>query len=379
MLVYFDNASTTRVHERVAAVMTDVMLRDYANPSSSHAPGRRARQILEESRAAVAAALGAAPKELFFTSGGTEADNWALIGAAHLQQHKGRHILSSAAEHDAVRRPLEYLKSQGWEVTFLSPGKDGAISLEDFSAALREDTVLASFMLVNNETGAINPIPEMTRLIASRRLPALFHCDAVQGFMKVPFTAKSLGADLISVSAHKIHGPKGIGAQYVRQGLRLPPLLRGGGQEGEARAGTESLPAIAGFAEAVRLAQAGRQEAEAHVAALRKRAVEKLTAAFPECVVISRGGSPYILSFSLPGYKSEVLLNILDANGVCVSKSSACKRGARSHVLEAMRLPPAVIDGALRVSFSAENTPEEVDYFVGVLEREGRRLRRARV
>jgi cysteine desulfurase len=378
MTVYFDNASTTRVHERVAAVMTDIMLRDYANPSSSHGPGRRARLRLEEARAVVASALGASPKELFFTSGGTEANNWAILGAAQLRYHAGRHIISSAAEHDAVRRPLEYLKSQGWDVTFLSPGKDGRISIDDFAAALREDTVLASIMLVNNETGAINPISEMTRLLALRRLKTLFHCDAVQGFMKTPFTAKSLGADLISVSAHKIHGPKGVGALYVKSGLRLPPLLRGGSQEGEMRAGTESLPAIAGFAEAVSLAKERREEAASHIESLHHRAVERLQAAFPDGVILSQGGSPYILSFSLPGYRSEVLLNILDAAGICVSKSSACKKGARSHVLEAMGLPPAVIDGALRVSFSMENTLEEVDFFVETLARESKKLRRER-
>jgi len=379
MTVYFDNASTTRVHERVAAVMTDVMLRDFANPSSSHFLGRRARRRLDDARETIAAALGASPKELFFTSGGTEADNWAILGAARLMQHAGRHIISSAAEHDAVRRPLEHLKAQGWDVTFLSPGKDGRISVDDFSAALREDTVLCSFMLVNNETGAINPIPEMARVLAARRSKALLHCDAVQGFMKIPFTARALGADLITISAHKIHGPKGSGALYVKSGVRLPPLLRGGGQENAMRPGTESLPAIAGFAEAVSLALERKDEAVARAEALYSHAARRLQEAFPDAVIISQGGSPYILSFSLPGYKSEVLLNVLDAAGICASKSSACKKGARSHVLEAMRLPPAVIDGALRVSFSFENTIEEVDYFVDTLAREARKLRRGRV
>ena len=229
--------------------MSDVMLQ-IRQPSSSRAAGPAA----STTRRASPRRLGSA-RELT-ASGGTEADNWASwLSTAHAA--RGRHIVSSAAEHDAVRRPLEYLKSQGWDVTFLSPGKDGRISIDDFAAALREDTVLASIMLVNNETGAINPISEMTRLLALRRLKTLFHCDAVQGFMKTPFTAKSLGADLISVSAHKIHGPKGVGALYVKSGLRLPPLLRGGSQR--ARCGrARSLSRHRRFAEAVSLAKERR-------------------------------------------------------------------------------------------------------------------------
>jgi cysteine desulfurase len=339
---------------------------DYGNPSSTHFVGRAASELLEASRAHVASALGAKPSDIVFTSGGTESDNLAIFGAAQSNRHAGRHVITSAVEHDAVRKSFEKLASRGYEVTVLSPDKRGAISASDLISALRDDTVLVSLMLVNNETGAINPVSEYADAIRKRSPKALLHTDAVQAFCKIPFAAKTLGADLITVSAHKIGGVKGAGALYVRQGLRIPPSLFGGGQESGRRAGTEAMPAIAAFGEAARLGCAELGDNYARVQALRERIVAELTARLPGVVFLG-GGSPYILSLSLPGHRSEVLLSSLESQSICVSKSSACKKGARSHVLSAMRLENAVIDGAVRVSFSPNNTPAEGDYFVSRL------------
>lgn len=336
--------------------------------------GRQAKAALDLARKNIAGALGANTQELYFTSGGTEANNWAILGTAELCARRGRHIITTQIEHDAILKPSSTLERKGWEVTYLAPDETGKISFETFASALREDTVLASVMLVNNETGAINPIAEMTREIKRRNQNTLFHTDAVQGFMKVPFTVKSLGVDLLSVSAHKIHGPKGIGALYIKSGVKLPPLLFGGGQEREMRSGTEALPSAVGFGEAVRLAASDRESTAAAVRELYEYTASRLRERLPEAVILSQGdaneslgASPYILSMSLPGYKSEVLMNYLEAEGIYVSKSSACKKGARSHVLAAMKLPANVIDGALRVSFSRFTTKEEAAYFVDSL------------
>lgn len=354
--------------------MVRMMVDTYGNPSSSHAMGRQAKAALDHARKNVAGALGADAEEVYFTSGGTEADNWAILGGAELSSRRGRHIITTLIEHDAVKKPVSLLESRGWEVTWLKPDKTGHITVADFAAALREDTVLASVMLVNNETGALNPVAEMTREIKQRGLTALFHTDAVQGFVKAPFTAKSLGADLISISAHKIHGPKGVGALWVKKGLKLPPLLYGGGQEKEKRSGTEALPAIVGFGEAARLAAAEKAEAFDKMRALYDFTVSLIRGKLPEAMIMSNGDSPYIVSMSLPGYKSEVLMNFLEAEGIYVAKSSACKKGARSHVLEAMGLKNDIIDGALRVSFSRYSTQEEAAYFVDKLAEATKRL-----
>jgi cysteine desulfurase len=364
------------------------MTENYGNPSSTHTMGRRAKAALDAARENIAGALGADVSEIYFTSGGTEADNWAVLRGAEAMSRRGRHIISTRIEHDAVLKPLAVLESSGWEVTYLQPGKSGRISAEAFASALREDTALASVILVNNETGAINPVEEMTREIKRRGFNTLFHTDAVQGFLKVPFTVKSLGADMISISAHKLHGPKGAGALYIRKGVRLKPLIYGGGQEREMRSGTEALPAISGFGEAVRIASAEREQAAAAVREVYDYTVSLLRDKLPEAVILSPcdsgespgsryAHSPYILSLSLPGHKSEVLMNFLEAEGICVAKSSACKKGARSHVLEAMNLPNDIIDGALRVSFSRLSTKDEVAYFVQKLRDAARSLYKA--
>ena len=374
MDVYFDNAATTGVRSEAVDVMVNVMSAVYGNPSSVHYMGRRAAGELEKARDSVSGALGARAEEIYFTSGGTEADNWAILGCAEVLSRHGRHIVTSAVEHDAVLEPVRKLGNMGWDVTYLVPDAKGRVAVEDFAAALREDTVFASIMIVNNETGAINPVGAYSEEIKRRRLDTILHTDAVQGFCKIPFSVKTLNAELVTVSAHKLHGPKGVGALYVKKGVKMPPMMLGGGHEKGKRSGTEALPAVAGFGEAARL---GRLELEATATAvqkLREHIVRRLSEELPETVIIGEGGSPFLLSLSLPGHKSEVLMSYLDSEGICVSKSAACKKGARSRVLEAMRLKNDVIDGALRVSFSRFNTQREADYFVQTLKKASKML-----
>lgn len=357
---YLDNSSTTKVCPEAAEAALQAMTEIYGNPSSTHTLGREAKKLLEASRRQVSAALGCKSQELVFTSCGSESDNWALLSGARAARRRGGHILSSQAEHDAVRKSLDRLEAEGYEVTRLRPGPGGAVTPQAVEAALREDTVLVSLMLVNNETGAVTDIAAIAQLLKHTGSIALLHTDAVQALGKIPFTAKSLGADLISVSGHKLHAPKGVGALYIRGGLRLRPYLIGGGQEEGRRAGTEALPQIAAFGTACQIAMAGLEENSRRMAALRQRAVDRLTASLPDVRVIG-GGAPHILSLSLPGYRSEVLMNFLEAREVYVSKSSACKKGGRSHVLEAMGLDERTIDGALRVSLSRYSTSEDID------------------
>lgn len=376
MEIYLDNGATTRVCPEAAEAALKVMLEDYGNPSSTHRKGREAKAVLERARAQIMAALGARDGELAFTSGGSESDNWAILEGAEARRRVGRHILSSAAEHDAVKKTLEAARQRGWEVTLLPPGADGAVSPEAVREALRPDTALVSLMLVNNETGAITDIPGVRRVMKEAGSRALLHTDAVQGFLKVPFTAPSLGADLISLSGHKIHAPKGVGALYLAKGVRLSPLLFGGGQENGLRSGTEALPQIAAFGAA---AEVGRREAAAaqqRMAALRQRCIDRVLSEAEDAVVIG-GGAPHVLCLSLPGYRSEVLMNYLEAREIYVSKGSACKRGRRSHVLEAMGLPAGVIDGAIRVSLSRFTTEQEIDAFAEALLEARRTLRKS--
>ena len=357
---YLDNAATTAVCPEAAEAALRAMTDCYGNPSSTHAKGREAKKLLDRARAQVCAALGCAPGELVFTSCGSESDNWAILGGAEAMRRAGKHVISSSVEHDAVRKSLDELEARGYEVTRLKPNALGGIDPEAVAQALREDTILVSLMLVNNETGAVTDISAVSRLLKQRGSRALLHTDAVQGFLKLPFRAGTLGADLISVSGHKIHAPKGVGALYIRQGLRLKPLIVGGAQESGRRAGTEALPQIAAFGAACELARASFAENTARMASLRGQAIERLRKDIPELVVIG-GGAPHILSLSLPGWRSEVLINYLEAQQVYVSRSSACKKGARSHVLEAIGLRPAVIDGAIRVGLSRLTTMEDID------------------
>ena len=322
-MVYLDNAATTRVCPEAAEAAVHMMTECFGNPSTTYKLGREAKAAVDKARGQIAKALGCQPDEVYFTSCGSEGDNWALISGARDLRRRGKHIISSAVEHDAVRKSLDFLEKDGYEITRLQPDCSGTLPLEAVRAAL-------------------------------------LHTDAVQGFLKVPFSAKTLGADMITISAHKIHAPKGIGALYIRSGLKLPPYILGGGQERGMRAGTEATPQIAAFGTAAEIGSAKMAQATKTMAELRAHAIDRLTAEVDGLVVIG-GGSPHILSISLPGYRSEVLMNFLEARGIYTSKSSACKKGGRSHVLEAIGLPSNVIDGALRISFSRYTTREDID------------------
>ena len=356
---YLDNSATTRVCPEAAEAAMLAMTEIYGNPSSTHTKGREAKQLLDKSRKQVADALGCTVQELVFTSCGSESDNWAILNGAELMRRKGMHVISSQVEHDAVRRSLDELERRGFEVTRLKPDDTGAIPVQAVMEALRPDTVLVTLMLVNNETGAVTDIGAIAKAMKKAGSQALLHTDAVQAFMKLPFTVKTLGADLVSVSGHKIHAPKGIGALYIKNGVKLKPYLLGGGQENGRRAGTEAMPQIAAFGAACQTAREHLQENYERMDALRQLAIDALRRDIPELVVIG-GGAPHILSISLPGWRSEVLMNYMEAREIYVSKSSACKKGGRSHVLEAIGLAPKVIDGAIRIGLSRFTTQEDI-------------------
>ena len=357
---YLDNSATTRVCEAAAKAAYEAMTSVYGNPSSTHTKGREAKKLLDSSRAQAAAAIGCKPAELVFTSCGSESDNWALLSGAEAMHRKGKHIISSSVEHDAIRKTLDELEKQGYEITLLAPDNTGAISVESVKNALRDDTILVSLMLVNNETGAVTDIRGIADMLKKSGSQALWHTDAVQGFMKVPFSAKTLGADMISVSGHKIHAPKGIGALYVRDGLRLKPFIAGGAQENGRRAGTEAMPQIAAFAAACAEASKNMDAGISRMAAQKAEIIDRLSAGIPELKYV-RTAAPHILSISLPGWRSEVLMNYLEAREVYVSKSSACKKGGRSHVLEAIGMKSDVIDGAIRIGLSRFTTDDDID------------------
>lgn len=364
-LIYFDYAATTPVKREAVDAMVDA-LRQFGNPSSRYEYARQTAQRVKEDREAVAKAFGCSPAELYFTSCGTESDNWAIRRGVELGRRKGKHIVTTAVEHAAVLETCKDLERQGYEVTYLKPDKAGRVTVEQLTAALRPDTVLVSMMLVNNETGVVLPVADCVKAVRAHDPAILFHCDAVQGFLKTPEPLARLGADLVAVSGHKIGGPKGIGALYIKKGVRLRPLLTGGGQEDGLRSGTEATAQIAGFAAAVRAnaADPGRLE---RTAAIKEYTLAKLKEALPKLEVISAGDAPHICAVTLPGYKSEVVVRVLGDRGVCVSSGSACHKGKPSHVFAAMNLPKPWLDGALRLSFSPDSTKEEADALVSAL------------
>ncbi|MDE6108585.1 MAG: cysteine desulfurase, partial [Oscillospiraceae bacterium] len=321
--------------------------------------GREAAQGREDARSVIAKALGCESKELFFTSCGTEGDNWAISAALQYNKRKGNHIVTTAIEHSAVLEPMKKLKNEGYEVTFLTPDATGHIDRSAVREAIRPDTVLVSMMLVNNELGTLLPVRAAHEAIREKGAPALLHTDAVQGFLKVPFTPKELGADFVTICAHKIRGPKGIGGLYIRKELisNIKPLMLGGGQENNLRPGTEATSQIASFAAAVK---AWRSDFNDRIRAVKDYAAQSLTA-IEGVTLISGGDAPHILALSLPDFSGQSLVEALGSQGVCISSGSACHRGKPSHVFESMPLPQKVKYGAIRVSFGPESTKDEVD------------------
>ena len=366
-MIYLDNSATTKPCDEAVAAITTALTDGWANPSALYGFGIDAAHALRTARNQVASAMGAEHDRVFFTSGGTEADNWAIFGAARRFGKKNKHIITTAIEHHAILHCMKELEAQGFEITYLQPDELGRITLDSLKTALRKDTFLVSIMMVNNEVGPVMPISQMARLTHRICPDAIFHTDAVQGFMKVPFTAKTLGADLISVSSHKVHGPKGAGALYISPRLRsFPALLFGGGQESNLRSGTEATPAILGFAAAC-TALSSTLKADL---AQEKELLEGVVATLSEVNGIEINGAheaPHILSLSIPGVPTQNTINILQDHGICVSAGSACAKGHRSHVLEAMGRSPEVMDGSFRISLSRHTTRDELEILVNVI------------
>ena len=369
-MIYLDNSATTKPCGEAVEAMVNALTEGWGNPSALYDFGIDAAHSLRSARTKVAAALGAEPDRVFFTSGGTEADNWALLSTAKRFGKKNKHIISTAIEHHAILNTLKELEMQGFEVTYLQPDELGRITLDSLKAALRKDTILVSIMMVNNETGAVMPIDKMAKLTHRMYPDAIFHTDAVQGFLKVPFQAKILGADLISVSSHKIHGPKGAGALYISPRLKsFPAMMLGGGQENGYRSGTEATPAIFGFAAACAAVSATFKEDSKREKALLDGCIQKLSAL--EGVHINGAHeAPHILSLSIPGVPTQNSINILQDAGICVSAGSACAKGHRSHVMTAMNLSPEIIDGSFRISICRDTTEDDLNRLAEVIEKD---------
>ena len=366
-MIYLDNSATTKPCKEAVEAMMDAMTRGWGNPSALYGFGIDAAHGLRNARTKVAAALGAEPDRVFFTSGGTEADNWAVFGTVKRLGKRGKHIITTAIEHHAILNCMKELEAQGFEVTYLQPDETGTVTLAALREALRPDTILVSVMMVNNEVGSVMPIQQMAKLTKRMCPNAIFHTDAVQGFLKVPFSAKTLGADLISISSHKVHGPKGCGALYISPRLKsFPALLQGGGQEGGFRSGTEGTPAIFSFAAAAEAGAATFKADIAHEKQLLSGLVDKISE-LDGIVINGCHEAPHILSLSIPGVPTQNTINILQDHGICVSAGSACAKGHRSHVLEAMNLKPEIMDGSFRVSLCRDTTEEELQLLLQVV------------
>ncbi len=364
-MIYLDNAATTKPCKAAAdAVMKG--LECFGNPSSLHSLGLEAETLMNGQREIIAAAVGAQAKEIFFTSGATESSNTAIFGAYAAQGKRKHRIVTTSVEHPSVANPINKLEQLGCEVVRLSPDENGQISPKAVLNAVNGDTLLVSMMLVNNEVGAVFDVGGAFALIKKKYPQVVTHCDCVQGFMKIPFTVKKLGADLISLSGHKIYAPKGVGALYVRSGVHIPPFMLGGGQEKGFRSGTESVPLICGFGAAV-AALSGKVDENF------KRAKSVQGYLIQRCgenggiTVNFVGGSPYVTSISVQGLKSEVLLHFLEKKGIFVSSGSACSKGRKSSVIKEFRVPEKLSDSVLRISFSVDTTNEDIDGLMGAI------------
>ena len=366
-MIYLDHAATTPVPKAVADAMYEVLTGQFGNPSSQYPMGQEAKQLVEGCRSVIAKALGCQGKNLYFTSCGTESDNWAIQAAVWQGRHNGRHIITTAVEHSAVLESCKWLEKQGCEVTYLQPDRDGNIRVEQVENALREDTVLVTMMLVNNETGCLFPVKETAQLLKAKKNKALLHSDAVQGFMKVDCDPVGWGVDMMSLSAHKIGGPKGIGALYIADSFRnVRPLLPGGGQEGGLRSGTEATAQIAGFAKAVELRSEHLAQKLRHTAEIKEYCREKLLT-IPGMVSVGNGTAPHILSMALSGYPSANIVTDLGEKGICISAGSACHRGKSSHVVSTLGLDKRTAAGVIRISFSPDTTKEDIDTLCAAL------------
>lgn len=371
---YLDNSATTRVCPEAIDRMLDCMKNNWGNPSSLHERGMSAEDLLERARRSVAGVLKSEMSEIVFTSGGTQSNNIAVFGAVTALKRRGNKIITSAVEHPSVMKAVDRLESEGYEVVRLSVDRFGRVDLEQLKDELNEKTVLVSVMAVNNELGTIEPVKEISSLIKKSGCPALFHVDAVQAFGKIPLSVRALGVDLLSISSHKIHGPKGAGALYVRKGVRLVSPVVGGGQEREIRPGTEPMPAIAGFYGAVGALET--QKSLEKITALRDKTVEKLQKMDGVVLNSPDDALPYIINISLPGLPSEAVLNLLSNMNIYVSSGSACAKGHKSPVLTAAGLPNERINSSLRISFSRLTEEPEIEMLLDGINKALSTLRR---
>lgn len=377
MKVYMDNAATTKLSPDVLNAMMPYLTDIYGNASSVHAFGREAREGVEHARNQVAAAINASPDEVFFTAGGTESDNMAIKGVAHKYAKKGKHIITTAIEHHAVLHTCEALEKEGYEVTYLPVDEDGLISVEQVRAAMRDDTLLVTVMFANNEVGTIEPIAEIGALCRERNV--LFHTDAVQAVCHIPIDVRAMNIDLMSISAHKFHGPKGIGALYCRKGIVLEPVIVGGAQERKRRAGTENVAGIVGLGAAIERAHKNMSADMARVSALRDKLISGILKNIPHVKLNGHPTQrlPQNVNFSIRYIEGESILLMLDINGIAASSGSACTSGSLdpSHVLLAMGIPHEIAHGSLRLTLSDMTTDEEVDYVLETLTKTVKRLR----
>ena len=365
--IYLDNSATTVVCPEAAQKAMQMMTEIYGNPSSLHTMGFLSQTEVDKSRERIAAVLSVNKEEIIFTSGGTESNNTAVFGAAKALCRRGKKIITTAVEHSSVLAAMQVLEKQGFEVVYLPVNEQGCVRLEELSQAIDSQTILVSMMAVNNETGAIQPIEAVRKMIDRAKSPALFHVDAVQAFGKMPLKPKKWGIDLLSVSSHKIHGPKGVGALYIKKGTHIVPLHYGGEQQRRIRPGTEAVPLICAMGEAVRVLPDCQQEWE-QMQTLNAYARQRLSAMANVVIHSSADSMPYILNLSAVGFRSETLLHHLAQKHIYVSGGSACAKGQKSHVLTAMGLPKEYIDSAIRLSFSRYTTREDIDYFCEELE-----------
>lgn len=373
MEVYLDNSATTRTFPEVAELMSKIMCEDYGNPSSMHNKGVQAERYVRYGRETLAKILKVNEKEIYFTSGGTESDNLALIGCAMANYRAGKHLITSKIEHPAILQTMHYLEDQGFEVTYLSVNDKGQISLQELQNAMRKDTILVSIMHTNNEIGAVEPIAEAGRLIKSTNPSTLFHVDAVQGFGKYRIYPKRMGIDLLSVSGHKIHGPKGVGFLYIGEKVKIHNIIYGGGQQKNLRSGTENVPGIAGMAKAAEMLYNHLEEDAERLYSLKDYFCEGLRK-IPDIRINNpegMEGAPHIVSLSVAGVRSEVLLHALEDKGIYVSAGSACSSNkphtAGSATMKAIKLPEEFLDSTLRFSMSVYTTREELDYTLQVM------------
>lgn len=362
---YLDNSATTRVSEAAANKALVLMRENFGNPSSLHSFGFSAEKELDFARSTIAQAINAKESEIYFTSGGTEANNLAIMGSVEARKRMGKKIVTTAIEHSSVLDSFKHLESLGFEVEFVYPKDEQGFDLADFEKAIDEKTILVSVMLVNNETGLMPPVSKIPALIKRKGAPAAFHIDAVQGFGKENVNVAALRCDLLSISAHKIHGPKGVGALFVKKGTRILPRTFGGKQENSIRPGTEALPLIGAFA--VAASEIKVLENSEKIKTLNQYLRQKLAEMDDIIINSPEDASPYILNFSALGIRSETMLHHLSSQGVYVSSGSACSKGGKSHVLAALHLSPERADSAIRVSFSKESTKEDVDALLEAL------------